>query len=201
MPGAPAPGGPVRAVPPAGMAPGPVPGPAAGRGGTPASAAAMPITNWRTPRRLPRPQRLQPGDLTRDIARRAAEVGRRHRLETISVVLMVIAGLIYPWPIWLAGFVLWLAGVGIALGSTLWRLPDKWIGLAGPVALVIIGIAVAVSLGGKLATVPDYVHEALGDSVWLIKLGALLGAGYLAWRIYRGRRAPSVPPWVRRNSR
>jgi hypothetical protein len=60
-------------------------------------------------------QRLQPGDVTRDIARRAADVGRRHRMESASVLLMIIAGLIYPYPIWAVGFVLWLIGAGLVM--------------------------------------------------------------------------------------
>jgi hypothetical protein len=154
-----------------------------------------------TRRRRQRRQRLQPGDVTREIARRAADVGRHHRLETASVVLMVVAGLLYPFPVWLVGFLIWLVGVGLAMMSTVWSLPDKWAGIVGPPALVIIGTATAISVGGKLATWPDYVHEVLTDSRYLIQVGALLGAGYLAWRLQRGRRSPMVPPWLRRNSR
>jgi hypothetical protein len=148
-----------------------------------------------------RRQRLQPGDVTWSIARRAADVGRRHRLETASVLLMIIVGVIYPYPIWLAGFLIWLVGAGLATMSPVWSLPDKWVGVAGPPALVIIGTATAISVRGKLATAQAYVHEALADSRFLIQIGALLGGGYLLWRLQRGRRAPSVPPWLRRNSR
>jgi hypothetical protein len=144
---------------------------------------------------------IQPGDVTRDLARRAADVGRRHRLEAISVVLMIIAGLIYPFPIWLVGFLIWLVGAALVIMSDLWSLPDKWVSVAGPVLLVIVGTAVAISLGGKLATLHDYVHEALANARYLIQIGALLGGGFLAWRLQRGRRPPAVPPWLRRNSR
>jgi hypothetical protein len=137
--------------------------------------------------------------VTLDIARRAADTGRQYRLEAACVVLMIIAGLIYPVPLWLVGFVIWLVAAAITTMSAIWSLPDKWVGVVGPVALVIIGTATLISLGGTLATFPDYVHEALADSVWLIKIGALLGGGYLGWRLQRGRRAPTVPPWLRRN--
>jgi hypothetical protein len=139
--------------------------------------------------------------VTLDIARRAADAGRRYRMEATCVVLMIIAGLIYPVPLWLVGFLIWLIAVGITMMSNVWSLPDKWVGIVGPVALVIIGTATLISLGGTLATFQDYVHEALADSVWLIKLGALLGGGFLGWRLQRGRRSPSVPPWIRRNRR
>ena len=149
---------------------------------------------------LPPPRRrLQPGDVTLVIARRAADTGRRHRTEAACVVLMIVAGLIYPAPLWLVGFLIWLVAAAVTTTSTVWSLPDKWIGIVGPVALVIIGTATLVSLGGTLVTFHDYVHEALADSVWLIKIGGVLGGGFLAWRLQRGRRPPAVPPWIRRN--
>ena len=146
-------------------------------------------------------RRRQPGDITLDLARRAADAGRQHRMEAICVGLMIIAGLIYPLPLWLVGFLVWLVAAVITTMSTVWSLPDKWIGIVGPIALVIIGTATLVSLAGTLATFHDYVHEAWADSVWLIKIGAVLGGGYLGWRLQRGRRAPAVPPWLRRNRR
>ena len=151
---------------------------------------------------LPAPRRrLQPGDVTLLIARRAADTGRQHRMEAVCVVMMIIAGLIYPVPLWLVGFLIWLIAAAVTTISTVWSLPDKWIGIVGPVALVIIGTATLVSFGGTLVTFHDYVHEALADSVWLIKIGALLGGAFLVWRLQRGRRAPAVPPWLRRNRR
>jgi hypothetical protein len=172
-----------------------------------APGRTMRIARVPRPVRVPRPatrrrrQRLQPGDVTREIARRAADVGRNHRLETASVVLMVVAGVMYLFPIWLVGFLIWLLAVGLVMMSSVWSLPDKWVGIVGPPMLVIIGTATAISAGGKLATFHDYVDEVLTDSRYLISAGALLGAGYLAWRLQRGRRPPMVPPWLRRNSR
>ena len=165
---------------------------------------ARPLRPTRT--RLARPatlapprRRRQPGDVTLDIARRAADTGRQHRVEAVCVVLMIIAGLIYPAPLWLVGFLIWLVAVVVTTMSTVWSLPDKWVGIVGPVALVIIGTATLIALGGTLASFHDYVHEALADSVWLIKIGALLGGGYLGWRLQRGPRGSADPPWLRRN--
>ena len=164
------------------------------RAGTPAASAPT--------RRLPRPvrprlpRRLQPGDLTRDMARRAAETGRQHRLETVCVVMLALGGLILPFPLWEVGFLLWLAGAAIAATSKLWSLPDKWVGLVGPPALTIIGTAVTVSLGGTRSTGSAYLHETLATSMYLFVIGAVLGAAYLAWRLYRGRRPTEIPPWL-----
>jgi hypothetical protein len=165
--------------------------------GTPATPA--PTRRPRRPTRPLRPQlprRLQPGDLTRDMARRAAETGRQHRLETVCVVMMALGGLILPFPLWEIGFLLWLAGALIASTSKLWSLPDKWIGLVGPLALVIIGTAATVSLGGARSTGSAYLHETLTTAMYLFVVGAVLGAAYLAWRLYRGRRPTEIPPWL-----
>jgi hypothetical protein len=192
------PGPPASATPaPAGTADTPTPAGTAATP-TPAGTSATPAPTRRLPRPVrPRlPRRLQPGDLTRDMARRAAETGRQHRRETICVVMLALGGLILPFPLWEIGFLLWLAGALIAATSKLWSLPDKWIGLVGPLALVIIGTAVAVSLGGARSTGSAYLNEALTTAMYLFTIGALLGAAYLAWRIYRGRRPGSIPPWL-----
>jgi len=81
--------------------------------------------------------------------------------------------------------------------SKLWSPWDKWTGLLGPVVLVIAGTSAGLALGGKRHSLDAYVHEVLADSRFMIHIAALLGAGYLAWRIYRGQRAPTVPPWNR----
>ena len=130
------------------------------------------------------------------MARKAAEAGRRNRLATVCVVLLALGGLLLPFPIWVVGLSLWLIGALIAVTSRLWSLPDKWIGLVGPIALVIIGTAVAVSIGGTRSNASGYVHETLTNAMYLFKIGAVLGAAYLAWRIQHGRRSSSIPPWL-----
>jgi hypothetical protein len=152
-----------------------------------------------TTRRQRQPQRLQPGDVARNVGSTMADAWRRHRLESTCVVLMAICGLVYPEPIWVFGFLIWLIGAATAVTSKLWTLPDKWIGLVGPIALVVIGTAAALSFGGTRSTGRAYVHEALADSMVLIKIGSLVAAAYLAWRVVQGHRAPAVPPWNRRH--
>ena len=110
---------------------------------------------------------------------------------------MAVAGLIYPFPIWVMGFLIWLIGAAIAATAKAWTLGDKWVGLVGPPSLVIAGTAVTLALGGTRTTMAAYVHEVLANSVPLIKISALIGAGYLAWRARRGRRGPPLPPWNR----
>jgi hypothetical protein len=121
---------------------------------------------------------------------------RQHRLETAAVILMALCGLIYPVPIWVLGFSLWLLGAILAAASRQWSLWEKWAGLLGPVVLVIAGTSVGLALGGQRHGLAAYAHEVLADSRYMIKLAAVLGAAYLAWRAHRGGSFP-VPPWKR----
>lgn len=110
---------------------------------------------------------------------------------------MVIVGLAYPFPLWWVCFLIWLIAAALATWSRLWSLKDKWAGVVGQVVLVFVGTALAVALGGARSHLSGYVHEAQTVSLFLIKIASLAGAGYLAWRVRRGHRSPSVPPWVR----
>jgi hypothetical protein len=134
------------------------------------------------------------------MARRAADTGRQHRAETIAIALLAVGGLIIPVPIWVVGFLLWLVGATIVvLSRGVWSLPDKWLGVVGPPALVIIGTAAIVSLGGTRSTASSYLNEVLTAAMYLFKIGSVLGAAYLAWRLQRGQRSPQIPPWLRRH--
>ena len=113
--------------------------------------------------------------------------GRRHPLEAVAVVLLGLGGLISP-PIWLIGAL-------VATFSKAWSISDKWIGLALPVFLVIVGIVVEVSLDGTHRHWTTYVRDAWVFAGHLSRILALLGAIYLAWRAERGPRSPGVPPW------
>jgi hypothetical protein len=178
-------------------------GAASGSGATAAADDGAPVAGTPPPaptrrgRRSGGSRRLQPGDGTRarEIARRAADAGRQHRAEAIAVVLLALGGLIVPIPIWLVGFLLWLIGALIAVFSEVWSRPDKWLGVIGPLALVVFGTATIVSLGGTQSNGSGYVHEVLTAAMYLFKIGAVLGAGYLAWQLQRGRRSPQIPPW------
>jgi hypothetical protein len=116
-------------------------------------------------------------------------LARRCPLEAGAIVLMGLGGLIYP-PVW-------LLGAAVALLSKQWDFRDRWIGLAGPVLLVIAGTGFLVGLGGSHSSISPYLHEAWTSAVWLSRAGAVFGAGYLTWRVQRGPRQPPVPPWNR----
>lgn len=127
--------------------------------------------------------------LATGLARQVVTVARAGPLEFTAVVILGLGGLIYP-PVWLIGAV-------VALFSRIWDARDKWIGLAGPPLLVIFGSLAAVTLGGQQASMHRYVHEAWMSASYLSRIGAVLGAAYLAWRLRNGRRTPAEPPWNR----
>jgi hypothetical protein len=129
--------------------------------------------------------------------RRAAGAGRDHPLEVTCLTLMLIGGLAYPVPVWWADFAVWLIGAGIATMSRTWDLRDKWSGLVGPMALVVVGTVAAVALGGSHHSAAGYFHEASTGLLYLTKAATLMGAAFLAWRVHRGPRSPAVPPWRR----
>ena len=86
-------------------------------------------------------------------------------------------------------------GALVAIFSKAWTISDKWIGLALPVFLVIVGIVVEVSLDGTHKDWTTYVRDAWVFACHLSRILALLGAIYLAWRAERGPRSTGDPPW------
>jgi hypothetical protein len=139
--------------------------------------------------------------VTKGFAEAVADAWRQHRLEVIAVALLAIAGLIFPYPIWVIGFVLWLIGSSVVLSSKLWSRVDKWLTVPGLLVLVIVGTAIAESLGGKRPDAAAYGDEARSAAATLFKIAMLLAAVYLAWRTQRGPRDRAMPSWARHHHR
>lgn len=118
---------------------------------------------------------------------RLASWARRNKVEATAVVLLGIGGAIFP-PVW-------LAGAAVALASRLWALRDKWLGLAVPVVLTVIGIAAGIAVAGSRGSLGHHIHEGWIFADVISRLTAFLGACYLAWRSAHGRRPPATPPW------
>jgi hypothetical protein len=140
-------------------------------------------------RALPPGVRGQRPTSVSEVARRVWLTSRRQPLEAAAVVAMVLGVLIFP--------PLWLVGVFIAALSRFWDLRDKLIALAGPALLTLIGTGVGVATGATRSSAAAYIREAGALSTDLITTGAVLGAVYLSWRLARGRRQESTPPWMR----
>jgi hypothetical protein len=182
--------------PEAGVQPADESGPA-GPGGRPSwpSAAAM------RPDGLPTPE---PGlfELTASepVSRRfvrtsgplvasVVRLARGHPVEALAVVLLGLGGAAYP-PVWLLGVI-------VTLASKAWDYRDKWIGLTGPVLLLIVGTVVGISLGASRPSMGSYLHEGWVYADVLSRVGAVLGTAYLVWRLRHPRRKPAIPPWTR----
>jgi hypothetical protein len=118
------------------------------------------------------------------------ELSRRHLLESVAVVLIGLGGAILPFPFWLAGAV-------VALFSRLWGGREKVAAFGGPVLVDLVGAVVSAFLiGGNSNVIAIYLHALhIETSLW-IRLGCVLTAIYLAWRVSQGRRV-KVPPWKR----
>lgn len=137
------------------------------------------------------PPDLPPADPELTLAA-TARLARGHLLETVSIVLLAVGGLVFP--IAPPG---WLLGSLLALTSRLWDLRDKVIALFGPllVTAVVSGmVAVVNRVPGNFVVI--YVHAFADGAGYLLRFGCLASACYLAWRVHRGRRV-KVPPWQR----
>jgi hypothetical protein len=155
---------------------------------------------------LPADRRQESPDLAEQLAAAVAGFAksmkvmwRGYPLEATVVALLVVAGLVYPFPIWLLGFLLWTGGILTALASKMWDTRDKVTGLAVPVVAAIVGTIVVLATGGEHNTARAYAHEIGVAGPLLLRAAVVLGAVYLAWRVRRGPRTPAVPPWNRQH--
>lgn len=116
-------------------------------------------------------------------------LARKHPLEAVAVVLLGLGGLILPFPFWLIGGL-------VALRSRRWDARDKWIALAGPllVTFMVLLIRAATSAGNFFSA---FYHAAGNDVGVSIRVGCVLCAGFLIWRLRRGPRLRTLPPWQR----
>jgi hypothetical protein len=118
------------------------------------------------------------------------QLARDHLLETIAILLLGLGGLILP-------YVFWPAGAIVALFSRLWDLKDKSLAITGPLLVTLAGSVLgALIIGGSGNVVLVYVHALRVDFNILIRVGSVLTAAYLAWRVTQGPRV-KVPPWQR----
>jgi hypothetical protein len=170
-----------QAPPPPAPAAVPAAVPEPGVGGIPAQRRAMLML------------RSGAGRLSRgaaQLSREAVELTRSHPLEGAAIALLGIGGLIFPFPFWLFGGVL-------AIWSRIWDNRDKWIALLGPAVITLAGTVVtAVITHHRGNTFVTYGHALRMDVGLLLRVGSVVCATYLAWRVRRGPREV-VPPWKR----
>ncbi len=116
-------------------------------------------------------------------------LARKNPLEAVSVILLGVGGLILPFPFWLIGGL-------VALRSRRWDARDKWIALAGPllVTFAVLLIRAGTSPGNFFSA---FYHASRHDVGLSIRAGCVLCAAYLVWRLRRGPRLRTLPPWQR----
>jgi hypothetical protein len=120
------------------------------------------------------------------------QLARDNVLETIAILLLGLGGLILP-------YVFWPAATIVALFSRLWDVKDKSLALAGPLLVTLAGSVLgALIVGGSGNVVLVYTHALRVDFNILIRVGCVLTAAYLAWRVSQGPRV-KTPPWQRIN--
>jgi hypothetical protein len=118
------------------------------------------------------------------------QLARDNLLETIAILLLGLGGLILP-------YVFWPVGAIVALFSRLWDGKDKSLAVAGPLLVTLAGSVLgALIVGGSGNVVLVYIHALRVDFNILIRVGAVLTAAYLAWRVAQGPRV-KVLPWQR----
>jgi len=118
------------------------------------------------------------------------ELARGHLLESVAIVVIGLGGAILPFPFWLAGAV-------VAIFSRLWDGKDKVAAFGGPVLVDLVGsVLSAFLIGGNSNVIAIYLHALHVETSLWIRLGCVLTAVYLAWRVSQGRRI-KVPPWQR----
>jgi len=131
-----------------------------------------------------------PGVNGNETLAKTGELARDNLLETIAILLLGLGGLILP-------YLFWPAGAIVALFSRLWDGKDKSVAVAGPLLVALAASVLgALIIGGSGNVIVVYFH-ALGVGFGVvIRVGAVLTAAYLAWRVTKGPRV-KVPPWQR----
>lgn len=120
----------------------------------------------------------------------AGQFARNNLLETIAVLFLGLGGLILP-------FAFWPIGAIVALFSRIWDVKDKSVAVVGPLLVTLAAsVLAAVFVGGSGNVVVAYFHAVHVDFGLMMRVGAVITAAYLVWRVTRGPRA-KVPPWKR----
>jgi hypothetical protein len=124
----------------------------------------------------------------------AARLAREYPLESASVTLLAIGGLILPFPYWLFGGL--LGGI-LSIRSRIWNARDKWVAVAGPPVFVLVGTVVAaLIIGGRGHAVAMYPHAFRLYGGNILRVGNVLCAVYLALQARHGPQR-RLPPWRR----
>lgn len=109
----------------------------------------------------------------------------RHRVETAAITLLGLGGLIVPFPYTLVPLATGAACLGLARG---WARRDKLIGIGAPIVGLLLGVFVvgaATKSGDVAVDIAAYAGAITGHGMTFVRVGALAGAGYLAYQLFR----------------
>jgi hypothetical protein len=120
----------------------------------------------------------------------AGQLARDNVRETVAVLLLGLGGLILPFPFWPLGAI-------VAMFSRIWDIKDKSLAVAGPLLVTLLASTlVALFVGGSGDVIVTYFHAVHVSFGLMVRVGSVITAAYLAWRVSRGPRV-KVPPWKR----
>jgi len=120
----------------------------------------------------------------------ARRLARENILEAVAILLLGLGGLILPFPFWPIGAI-------VSLFSRLWDIKDKSLAIIGPVLVTLaLSVIAAPFVGGSGNFVVVYFHALHVSFGLLVRVGSVITAAYLAWRVSKGPRV-KVPPWKR----
>ena len=119
-----------------------------------------------------------------------ARLARDHVLETVAILLLGLGGLILPLPFWPIGAI-------VTMFSRVWDVKDKALAVVGPLLVTLaVSVPVALFVGGGSNPVVIYFHAVHVSFGLLVRVGSVITAAYLAWRVSQGPRV-KAPPWRR----
>jgi hypothetical protein len=129
-------------------------------------------------------------DGTGTVTSGAARLARDHVLETVAILLLGLGGLILPLPFWPIGAI-------VTMFSRVWDVRDKTLAVVGPLLVtLVVSVPVALFVGGGSNPVVIYFHAVHVSFGLLVRVGSVITAAYLAWRVSQGPRV-KAPPWRR----
>ena len=120
----------------------------------------------------------------------AGRLARDNVLESVAILLLGLGGLILPFPFWPIGAV-------VAMFSRLWDIKDKTLAVVGPLLVTLVAaVLTALFMGGTGNVILIYFHAIRVSFGLMVRVGSVLTAAYLAWRVSKGPRVKTLP-WKR----
>ena len=136
------------------------------------------------------PGRRGTSDGTDTLTASAGRLARDNVLESVAILLLGLGGLILPLPFWPIGAV-------VAMFSRLWDIRDKTLAVVGPLLVTLVAaVFTALFMGGTGNAILIYFHAIRVSFGLMVRVGSVLTAAYLAWRVSKGPRV-KMPPWQR----